>query len=100
RGTDADLQYTSTGGCLFKFRVDGNTAALSNAPVKCVAGGADWTFTDYALTSTDGVHATLNVAGGVVDGAGGCNFTMTGSLCSGPQEVCYPTQAPPPPPTL
>ncbi len=82
-GTGADLQYTSQAGCIYKFNVSGNTAALSNAPVSCstsVSGTTvTLTWTSYNVTTSDG-HALSLTADGTGSAQGQtCPFSMTGS---------------------
>lgn len=35
RSDDADIEYTSVAGCVFRFRIDEDRASLSNGPVVC-----------------------------------------------------------------
>jgi hypothetical protein len=83
RGTDADLQYTSAEGCLYKFNVSGNTAALSNGPVTCntsvngIAVTATWT--SYTATTSDGRTLTISTGGNGSALGQTCPFTEAGS---------------------
>jgi hypothetical protein len=82
-GSGADLEATSSEGCLLKFRVSGNTATLSNAPVSCVAATPSvpgtTTVNDYTFTTSDGHHATMSSSGTVLESTETCTFTITGS---------------------
>jgi FlaG/FlaF family flagellin (archaellin) len=82
-GSGADLESTSSDGCVFKFRVSGDTATLSNAPVSCNAAvpsiPGTTTVNDYTLTTNDGHHATLSSSGTLAENTETCTFTITGS---------------------
>jgi hypothetical protein len=82
-GTDADFQYTSQGGCFYKYNVSGNTASLSNAPVSCTttANGTTVTTTwsSYTLTTSDGHSLSINTAGTGTALGQTCPFTQTGT---------------------
>jgi len=81
--TGADLQYTSTEGCVYKFNVSGNTATLANSPVSCmvnvdgIIGTASWT--SFTATTSDGHNLTINTAGSATNGVITCSFTETGA---------------------
>ena len=82
-GSGADLESTSSDGCVFKFRVSGDTATLSNAPVTCNAAvpsiPGTTTVNDYTLTTRDGHHATLSSSGTLAENTETCTFAITGS---------------------
>ncbi|MFL5312425.1 MAG: hypothetical protein ACJ79H_18475 [Myxococcales bacterium] len=82
-GTGADLQYTSQAGCVFKFNVSGNTASLANSPVACSSnvGGTPVTlsWTNYAVTTSDGHNLTISAAGSGSASGQTCPFTQTGT---------------------
>ena len=82
-GNGADLEYTSTAGCDFKFMVSGNTANLANAPVTCSTTSSGTTFvlnfTSYSLTTSDGHHLTLTAGGTAASGGTTCTEALTGS---------------------
>jgi hypothetical protein len=82
-GSGADLESTSSDGCIFKFRVSGDTATLSNAPVSCNAAlpsiPGTTTINDYTLATSDGHHATLSRSGTMSENTETCTFTITGS---------------------
>jgi hypothetical protein len=76
-----ELEYTNTTGCAFKFNVSGNTATLSNAPVKCsiTSNGQvlSYSFSSYTATTTDGHSLTLSFAS--TGTSSGVNCRLTGS---------------------
>src|SRR5947208_15528844 len=82
-GSGADLESTSSDGCVFKFRVSGDTATLSNAPVSCNAAFAGLrgttTVNDYTLTTSDGHHANTSRSGTMSVGPDICTLTIVGS---------------------
>ena len=84
-GNGADLQVTSTEGCVYKFNLSNSnyTATLVNAPVSCTATisgiTATVTWTSYTATTTDGHNLTINTAGTATNGSLTCSFTETGS---------------------
>ncbi len=82
-GSGADLESASDDGCVFKFRVSGNTATLSNAPVSCNAAFAGLrgttTVNDYTLTTSDGHHASTSRSGTMSVGPDICTLTIVGS---------------------
>jgi hypothetical protein len=82
--TGADLQFTSTEGCVYKFNVSGNTATLANGPVSCtlnvsntLMGLVSWT--SFTTTTSDGHNLTINTAGSATNGVITCSFTETGA---------------------
>lgn len=85
-GSGADLQYGSSGGCLYKFNVNaaGTTATLINAPVVCgttVNGGAvQINVSAYTLNSSDGHHLSTSTTGTISSTSVTCPFTATGAL--------------------
>jgi hypothetical protein len=80
---DADFQYQSQAGCLFKFIVSGTTANLSNGPVTCSstvnAGVVTITFTSYQISTSDGHHLTSVAAGTATAIGQTCSLQLTGS---------------------
>ena len=83
-GSGADLQYSSTAGCLFKFNVSGNTASLANAPVTCstVSGGVTVTITitSYTLTTSDGHNLSFSNGGTASASGTTCTIAITGTV--------------------
>lgn len=81
--TDADMQFTSAEGCVYKFKVSGNTATLSNGPVSCavtvsgISGTVTWT--SYTATTADGHNLTVTTAGTATNGLITCSFSEAGS---------------------
>ena len=82
-GTDADFQYTSQGGCFYKFNVSGNTASLSNAPVSCTTTvngtTVTTTWSSYTLTTSDGHNLSITTSGSGAALGQTCPFTQTGT---------------------
>ena len=78
-----EIEYTSGDGCLFKFGVSGDTATLSNGPVKCskvVLGAAiALTYRQYTATTTDGHNLTAEVTYDTLAGSITCTFTGNGA---------------------
>ena len=84
-GSDADLQFTNPQGCLFKFNVIGDTAALANGPVPCqmtVDGfSVAATVATFTLTTSDGKSLAVNAKGtGSAGGLPTCPATVAGTL--------------------
>jgi len=85
QSSDADLQYTSSAGCTFKFRLPGNTASLSNAPVSCTATSGGLTVnvvvTTYTLTTSDGHNLSISASGSTTDTSSqtSCPFSQSGT---------------------
>lgn len=83
QGTDADLQYTSPAGCVYKFSVSGNTASLSNPPVTCSAtfNGVIVTssWTSYTVATSDGHNLSINAGGSGTTFGATCPFTQSGN---------------------
>jgi hypothetical protein len=83
--SDADFQYSSSAGCTYKFKVSGNTAALSNAPVSCSTTSSGFTitatWTQYTLTTSDGHNLTLTASGSASEQSTQttCPFSQTGT---------------------
>jgi hypothetical protein len=83
KSSDADFQYTSGAGCTYKFKVSGNTASLSNAPVSCSANGTTVTatWTAYTLNTSDGHSLTISASGTATESTSQttCPFSQTGT---------------------
>jgi hypothetical protein len=83
-GSGADLAYTSSAGCSFKFQVSGSTASLANGPVTCTSspGGTATTLTvtSYTLTTTDAHSMTTASAGTIAQSGLTCAFTLVGPM--------------------
>jgi hypothetical protein len=83
--SDADFQYTSAAGCTFKFRLSGNTASLSNAPVSCTVTSGGLTFnvvsTTYTLTTRDGYNLSISGSGSTMETSSQttCPFSQSGT---------------------
>lgn len=83
KASDADLQYTSQDGCVFKFSLAGPSAQLANAPVNCpVAGPPPLTLTiqKYALSTTDGHNMMLTGSGTAVVSGTTCTIAVQAAL--------------------
>jgi len=80
----ADVTYTSSAGCGFRFSVSGATATMSNGPVSCTSapGGVSTTLTvtSYTLTASDAHNMTASSAGTIAQGALTCQFTLAGPM--------------------